>query len=358
MDLKAKFAATVNYDGDISKAPKFKSKKVGFTLVADDEKDKGEAVVGKVEFDLATVAQPGKFEANQDVALVGKDKKETSRTPRLFMKIKAEWLKMDGKKLVATEEGSSTKKKGEGDDILSDLGDLGQEVSAFAKKKKDKKKGKLSEQDMLEGSEGGGKKVEINGVEHDLVDTDDVSEIEDSYNPENTDRDFLTDSDDGEEDPFEAEERKEREEQKRLERRASRRAASAAKLAAVDDAEGSESSGKKKKDKDKSKNGDLEESEGSSSKSRDKRHSRKISSTDDADKKKAEEEAQKKKDEEERAATKKKKEDQEQEEKDKKRKDEEEKEKAKRTLPTRPTAAFLSSHLFICRGKEEKRRGS
>jgi hypothetical protein len=106
LDLKVKFAATVNYDGDIAKSPKFKSKKVLFTLVADDEKDKGEAVVGKVEFDLANVAQPGKFDANQDIALLGKDKKETARTPRLYLSIKAEWIKMDGKKIVAADGDS------------------------------------------------------------------------------------------------------------------------------------------------------------------------------------------------------------------------------------------------------------
>jgi hypothetical protein len=147
---------------------------------------------------------------------------------------------------------SCRKSKGGDDDILGDLGDLGKEVSALARKKKDaKKKGKPSELDLLEGSEGS-KKIEINGVEHNLVDTDDVSEIEESYNPEKTDRDYLTDSDDMEEDPFEEEERKEREEAKKLQRRASRRA-SVANLN-PEDIEGTESAFKKRsKDKDKKK---------------------------------------------------------------------------------------------------------
>jgi len=43
---------------------------------------------------------PGKFEPEQKLKLLGKDKKESTRNPTLTVTVKSEWLKVDGKKLV------------------------------------------------------------------------------------------------------------------------------------------------------------------------------------------------------------------------------------------------------------------
>jgi len=71
-------------------------------MASGEAKSKGDdAIVGKADLDLATVCNPGKFEPVQNIKLLGKDKKESARNPSLVVKVKAEWLKVDGKKVVA-----------------------------------------------------------------------------------------------------------------------------------------------------------------------------------------------------------------------------------------------------------------
>lgn len=142
------------YDGNIEKDPKFKSKKMQFTLLVDGEKKGKELVIGKADIDLASFSVPGAFEAEQRLELMGKEKKSSARNPAVMLDIKVEWLKVNGKKVTAdsgsSKKKSSSKSKGGGSAADDPLGLADLESSGLGKKnssfKSMKKKGKNPEE--------------------------------------------------------------------------------------------------------------------------------------------------------------------------------------------------------------------
>jgi len=68
------------------------------------EGKKEAALIGKADFDLATVSTPGKFDAEQKIEMLGKDKKSKKTNPRVVVLFKCDWAKIDGKKVVDKEK--------------------------------------------------------------------------------------------------------------------------------------------------------------------------------------------------------------------------------------------------------------
>lgn len=168
-------------------ARKFSEKSLTFQVVAEKSKDvKKDTNIGKVEFDLSTVAVPGEFEAKQRLECHGKDKSDTKCI--LVVSFKTEVLKIDGKKLVkkdpskASSSSSKTAAKS-GDDPYDDLPDFGDDPAAAAA--------------------GANRTVQVDGQEYDLQTDMDLSEGGmDSDGDAKTENDYLSDSDE-KADPFE-----------------------------------------------------------------------------------------------------------------------------------------------------------
>jgi hypothetical protein len=177
-------------------ARKFAEKSLTFQVVAEKSKDvKKDTNIGKADFDLSTVAVPGEYEAKQRIECHGKDKSDVKCV--LIVSFKTEVVKIDGKKLVKADPSKPKAGKGakpsETDaDPYGDLPDFGEE------------------------SPSSGRTIEVGGQEYDLQTDHDLSEAGvESDNDAKTENDYLSDSDDGKDDPFE-QDAEPTEEEKRL----------------------------------------------------------------------------------------------------------------------------------------------
>jgi hypothetical protein len=202
---KIKFASSMPYDGNVEKDPKFKAKKMQFTLLVDGEKKGKELVIGKADIDLAAFSVPGAFESEQRLELMGKEKKSSARNPALMLDVSVEWLKVNGKK-VTSDSGSSKKKSGKsssktepaaaddpfGLDDLEGAG-LGKKNNKFKSMKKNKNK---SPEEMM----GEPESISVGGRELTLEEPDademSISEAESNWDGDETDRDYLDDDED------------------------------------------------------------------------------------------------------------------------------------------------------------------
>jgi hypothetical protein len=97
---KIKIPAHVAYDGDIENLKTKEKKLIVFTLITEDGKKGKDLTVGKADLDLITCLIPGKFEEEQTVKMLGKEKKPRPTSPTLVLTVKADWLKVNGKKVV------------------------------------------------------------------------------------------------------------------------------------------------------------------------------------------------------------------------------------------------------------------
>lgn len=169
---------------------KFQPKKLVFYVTTDKAKDsKSTLTIGKVEYDLAKVATPGKFDPVQVIHLKGKEKKDKHLV--LTVRFNTEWLKVDGKKLVkrdakvVTDESSKKKKSKKSKDkggesttpdvIPADLYDDLPDLDDFSDTKDT---------------------MHIDGEQYDLITDTDVSEVEDmSEWEEPSEVEYFTDGD-------------------------------------------------------------------------------------------------------------------------------------------------------------------
>lgn len=144
------FNASLFYSEDKNKEKKFKPKKINFYIVLDSSKEsKKNLKVGKAEFDLSKVSEPGKSKLLK-IQLKGKDNKDKSLA--LNAVFTTEWLKINGKKIV--------KRKGDiPDDLYDDLPDF--------------------DDDDLDISDSMKETITINGEKFDLQTDDNDSEITD-----------------------------------------------------------------------------------------------------------------------------------------------------------------------------------
>lgn len=192
-NYKIKFDTSMLYDGNIEKDAKFKSKKMQFTLLTEGDKKGKDLVIGRADIDLANFTTPGSFESEQRVELLGKEKKSTARNPALMVEINVEWLKVNGKKVSA----SDTKKKGKSssksssssdvsslDDALGGLDDgpgLGKKNTSFRSMKKKKNSGSNPEDEFGNGPDS----ISVGGRELTLEEPDpdemSVSEVESNW---------------------------------------------------------------------------------------------------------------------------------------------------------------------------------
>lgn len=275
-------------------ARKFSEKSLTFQVVAEKSKDvKKDTNIGKAEFDLATVAVPGEFEAKQRIECHGKDKSDTKCV--LVVSFKTEVIKIDGKKLVKKDPSkpstSAAKGAKAGDDPYDDLPDFGDDPGAAAA--------------------AGGRTVQVDGQEYDLQTDMDLSEGGmDSDGDAKTENDYLSDSDE-KADPFE-QDAELTEDEKKLAKKHEEEEAEAKKKADADAKKKSDAEAEKKAEADKKAAADAEKKSSDEKKTKEEEKKRK-----EEEEKKRKEEEKKKKEDEKRAK----------EEEDKRKKDEEKKRK-------------------------------